>query len=239
MEKKRAAALFLLPVLAALAFLLPHPNGSVETGGAAEVPDAGLLALTFDDGPRSDTTAALLDGLGERCVTATFFLLGEKVAGREELVERMAREGYEIGIHGYGHVDLTLLTPACLRQQLDCARSVLTPLTGRTRFLIRPPFGFYSACVQKYACAPIIRWSLDTLDWEDRDPERIVAYLSENARDGDIILMHDVYPESVAAALRAVEVLRAQGFEFVTVSELFAAKGIELKDGCVYDRAGG
>ncbi|HPE16749.1 MAG TPA: polysaccharide deacetylase family protein, partial [Oscillospiraceae bacterium] len=207
MRKKGRVGPLLLFLLTALALLLPRTAESVETGAAADVPDAGLLALTFDDGPRSDTTTVLLDGLGERCVTATFFLLGEKVEGREEIVRRMAREGYEVGIHGNGHLDLTRLTPARLRQELGCARSLLSPLTGQTRFLVRPPYGFYNACVQKYACAPLIRWSLDTLDWEDKNVDRIVAYLSENARDGDIILMHDVYPESVEAALRAVEVL--------------------------------
>ena len=74
--------------------------------GAAEIPAEKLIAITFDDGPRRETTERLLDGLRERGARATFFLIGRQIAGSEDLVERMAAEGHQVGSHTWNHVRL-------------------------------------------------------------------------------------------------------------------------------------
>ena len=90
---------------ASLAVLLPGPEPAKQADAPAEVTlsDPPLVALTFDDGPRSSTTGPLLDGLALREAPATFFLVGEMIPGNEDLVRRMAAEGHQIGIHTYDH----------------------------------------------------------------------------------------------------------------------------------------
>ncbi len=213
-----------------------HSGGSaVRADAPAEMEQsAPLIALTFDDGPRRDTTQALLDGLAQRGVSATFFLIGGQVVGSEDLVRRMEAEGHQIGIHTYDHVTLSGLNWADFDAQVDKTRRLLHNIVGRSDFLLRPPYGFYDESVQVMADCPIILWSVDPEDWGDKSVDRIVRHIVEHARDGAVILLHDIYPTSVEAALRAVDELHARGYLFVTVEQLFEAKGVELQDGEVY-----
>ena len=196
-----------------------------------------LIALTFDDGPRRDTTAKLLDGLAQRGVPATFFLIGEQIVGQEDLVLRMDAEGHQIGIHTYDHVTLTGLNKADFDAQVDKTRRMLKNILGHNDFLLRPPYGLYDEGVQRKAEAPIILWSIDPEDWGDKNADREVAHIVSRASDGDIILMHDIYPASVEAALRVVDQLHERGYLFVTVGQLFAERRIELRAGEVYNDA--
>ncbi|MGN0968233.1 MAG: polysaccharide deacetylase family protein, partial [Oscillospiraceae bacterium] len=118
-----------------------------------------LIALTFDDGPRRATTTELLDGLSQRGVKATFFLIGEQLAGNEDIVRRMDEEGHQIGIHTYDHVRLTGLNRADFDAQVDRTRQLLKNILGHNDFLLRPPYGMYDAGVQAMAGCPIILWS--------------------------------------------------------------------------------
>jgi len=221
-----------------LLYLWCSPAGSgwaVPADSYVQTPDERkLIALTFDDGPRRATTTALLDGLAQRGVPATFFLIGEQVPGNEDLLRRMDAEGHQIGIHSYTHVRLTALNNADFSAEVDRTRTVLKNAVGHNDCLLRPPYGMTDAGVKRRAGAPIILWSIDPEDWRDRNTEREVAFVLSEARDGDIILFHDIYPESVEAALQVVDALHEKGFYFLTVSDLFAAKGIPLKRGEVY-----
>lgn len=232
-------------VLSALALFLtlpgcfsPNTNETVPADASADVEQAPkLIALTFDDGPRRDTTSALLDGLAKRGVPATFFLIGEQLVGNEDLVRRMDAEGHQIGIHTYDHVTLTGLNRADFDAQVDKTRQFLKNILGHNDFLLRPPYGLYDEGVQRNADAPIILWSIDPKDWGDKSADREVAHIVSEAKDGAIVLMHDIYPASVEAALRVVDELHAQGYLFVTVGQLFAERGIELQPGEVYNGA--
>ena len=196
-----------------------------------------LIALTFDDGPRRATTAALLDGLSQRGVQATFFLIGEQIVGNEDLVRRMDAEGHQIGIHTYDHVQLTGLNRADFDAQVDKTRQLLKNVLGHNDFLLRPPYGLLDEGVRAMAECPIILWSIDPEDWGDKNTERIVAHIVSEAKDGSVILLHDIYPTSVDAALRVVDALHEQGYLFVTVDQLFTARGVELQAGEVYRSA--
>ena len=195
------------------------------------------IALTFDDGPMRPSTLTLLDGLSERGVPATFFLVGEQIPGNEDILRRMAEDGHQIGIHSYSHAKLTQLNAADFSAEVNRTRKVLSNVLGDRNFFLRPPYGLTDAGVIKRAKAPILLWSVDPEDWKDKDPNRVAEHIIANAQDGSIVLLHDIYLESVEAALRVVDTLHEQGFYFLTVSDLFTLRGITPQDGEIYRHA--
>ncbi len=215
---------------------VPFPSQEEEVPGPSGEGEK-LLALTFDDGPRRLTTQRLLDGLAQRGVKATFFLIGRQIEGNEDLLHRMEEEGHEIGIHTYDHVPLTGLNAADFDAQVGRTRTLLEKVLGHGDFLLRPPYGMTDPAAKNRAGSPLVLWSVDPEDWRDRDAERVWNHIVQNAQDGDIILLHDIFPQSVDAALEAVDRLLAQGYHFCTVGELFAARRIELKNGRAYTDA--
>ena len=202
----------------------------VETGAE----DMPVVALTFDDGPRASTTGRLLDELALREVPATFFLLGHRISGNEDLVRRMAAEGHQIGVHTYDHVEVTGLSQADFDLQVGKTRSLLLDILGEGDFWLRPPYGLTDAAARQWADSPIVLWSVDPEDWKDHDVARIVAAVVEHVEDGDIILMHDLYDSSVDAAVQIVDALLSKGYCFVTVEDLLAWNGVEPQNGELY-----
>lgn len=236
-DKMRRAIAAVLVVLFAAVLAVNHRKQALPADAPVQVEVPGLIALTFDDGPRRDTTTALLDGLAQRGVNATFFLVGEQVIGNEDVIQRMDREGHQIGIHTFDHVTLTGLNQADFDAQVGKTRLMLKNILGHNDFLLRPPYGLYDEGVQVMAECPIILWSIDPEDWGDKNVEREVEHIVTNAKDGSIVLMHDIYPQSVEAALQVVDRLHQQGYLFVRVDQLFAARGVELQAGQVYRSA--
>lgn len=205
-----------------------------EVLAAAELPAGPFAALTFDDGPRSATTCVLLDGLAQRGVHATFFVIGENVEGNEDLLVRMVQEGHQIGLHTYHHKSLAELNGVDFSTEVNSLRETLTQLLNQPKFMLRPPYGMISEAGKSWAGMPIILWSVDPEDWSDQDTQRQVDLIVSSAQDGDIILLHDIYPSSVETALQVVDALMAKGFHFVTVEELFAIRGMEPEAGVIY-----
>ena len=234
MRLKRCYALPLL-LLAALCALLFARGGS--PAAAANGGGTRCIALTFDDGPSPQTTAALLDGLRERGAHATFFLIGEQIAGNEALVRRMRDEGHQVGNHSFSHVRLDAADDAALRE-IARTDGALRAVLGEGTYWLRPPWGFSSGALKERADVPMVFWSLDTMDWSVRSCELVAHCITENAADGEIVLLHDPYESSVEAALRAIDTLSAQGYEFVTLEELFARRGVTPEAGRFYLRAG-
>lgn len=221
---------------ASLAVLLPGPEPAKQADAPAEVTlsDPPLVALTFDDGPRSSTTGPLLDGLELREVPATFFLVGNRIPGNEDLVRRMAAEGHQIGIHTYDHVELKGLSRRDFDLQVGKTRALITRLAGDGSYWLRPPYGFLDRNAESWCGGPVILWSVDPEDWKDDDIDRVVAAVVEHASDGDIILLHDLFPSSAQAALRIVDTLLARGFCFVTVEQLMEQRGVTPEAGVRY-----
>ena len=193
-----------------------------------------VVALTFDDGPRSSTTGPLLDALALREVPATFFLLGSRLKGNEDLVARMKAEGHQIGVHTFDHVSVRDLSRADFDAQVGKTRSALSDIVGGGSYWLRPPYGTMDSNTGQWAGSPIALWSVDPEDWKDDDVERIVAAVMEHVGDGDIILLHDIYHSSVEAAVRIVDLLLDQGYVFMTVEQLLEYRGITPENGCVY-----
>ncbi len=235
MEKMKKARLLFLLLALALPLLIEglYSGQTLPVDGPAQL-ERPVVALTFDDGPRRSTTGELLDGLAQRGVHATFFLVGEMLEGNGDLVERMAAEGHQIGVHTYDHVWLTELSAVDFEKQVGRTRRLLTEMVGEGSYWLRPPYGGVDRGVEKRAGSPVILWSVDPEDWDDKNVTRIVEHIVSNVRDGDIILLHDIYPSSVEAALQVVDRLQERGFLFATVEELAQLRHIELKEGEVY-----
>lgn len=188
----------------------------VEEGGSHEK----LLALTFDDGPHPAYTKKLLDGLRERGVKASFFLVGENIEGNEELVRQMEKDGHLIGTHCYSHVDLTKKTAEDACNDILKTNELIRAITGSTPEYIRPPFGIWNDELEECVRMTPVFWDIDTLDWKSQNSQKVVKHICKNVGKHEVILLHDVFDTSVDAALAAIDILMEQGYTFVTVDEL-------------------
>ena len=178
------------------------------------------VALTFDDGPSPKYTPLLLDGLKERNVRATFFLLGQNVKENQELVQRMQAEGHLLGNHTYNHVQLNKIPETTARQEILKTNNEIYEATGKYPEYMRPPYGAWKKNMELCVEMLPVFWDIDTLDWKSQNVDAILKAAGEEPEDGSIILMHDEYQTSVEAALLLVDRLKEKGYEFVTVYEL-------------------
>lgn len=192
---------------------------SAETTGKMQRDLPPKIALTFDDGP-SRYTEKLLDGLKERGVKASFFMIGESAERHQDLVRRVREEGHLIGNHTYHHVDITKLPDEKAREELREMDQVIYEILGEHVEYMRPPFGVWQEKLEQEIDVLPVMWTIDPLDWTTKNVEEIVNKVVTQAGENDIILLHDCYESSVDAALQIVDVLKAEGYEFVTVDQL-------------------
>ena len=192
--------------------------------------EVACVALTFDDGP-SVYTEGLLDILQEHEVQVTFFILGQSARIQSETVSRMFAEGHQIGNHTWNHPNLTQLSDELIQQQIQQTDDIVTQVIGQPTQHLRPPYGAYNDRVMAVSGLPIIFWSVDPLDWKDRDAEIVAARIIESPA-GAIILAHDIHKTTVAAVPAIIEALHKRGIHFVTVTKLFEPQ--TLVSGSVY-----
>ena len=169
-----------------------------------------------------EQTEKLLDGLRERDVHATFFLIGENIEKGDNalLVRQMARDGHLIGNHTYHHVQLTKIKEEEALKELEETNRLIEKITGNPVEYVRPPFGeFPKGLSAKISMIPVM-WTVDPLDWSVKDTEKIVSKVVTQAKENDMILLHDCYGTSVEAALQIIDRLKEKGFEFVTADRL-------------------
>ncbi len=198
---------------------------------------SGQIALTFDDGPSGRYTRALLEGLEQRQVKATFLLCGYRLKDYPKEARQILKLGHEIGLHGYSHDPMDKMSGKQLEKELSDTLELLPQ--GCKPVFLRPPGGKYSTTVKdvsKHMGLALLNWSVDPRDWATRDVEAITTMVIHSIRDGDVILLHDMSDSSVEAALDIVDKLKQEGFTFVTVSELARLKGITIEPGRVYSR---
>ena len=181
--------------------------------------EAPKIALTFDDGPSTAWTPALLDGLKERGVKATFFLIGENADKNPEIVKRMAEEGHLIGNHTYHHVELTKVSENEARLELADTSAVIVRITGKEPEYMRPPFGAWQRKLEQEIQMLPVLWTIDPLDWTTENQDEIVNKVVTEAEENDIILLHDCYKSSIEAGLRIVDILQEEGFVFKNTKE--------------------
>lgn len=198
-------------------------SGQTEETAENEVVSWGerkKVALTFDDGPHPQTTEFLLDGLKERGIKASFFVIGKNAEAYPELVKREAQEGHLVGNHTYSHVKLTDITLEEACKEIEKTQKILEDITGKVPGFMRPPFGSWQKELEeKLGLMPVL-WSVDSLDWVSENEGEIIERVVTDVEENDMILLHDCYMPSVRAALQIADRLTAEGFTFVTVEEL-------------------
>ncbi len=222
----RQCAALLCVVLLDAAFLgtamgvMRGPEAALPAGAPELSASGSVVALTFDDGPHREHTARLLDGLKERNAKATFFLMGQNIPGNEELVVRMRQDGHLIGNHSYRHIRLTKTGEEVVCDGGEKSDGIIQDITGERPQYLRPPYGDWNDNLECRMDLSTVFWSVDSLDWKLQNTQRIVRRVLDVVENGDVILMHDIFSESVEAALQIVDALQAEGYQFVTVDEL-------------------
>ncbi len=186
----------------------------------ASLADNRKIALTFDDGPHPVYTPRLLDGLKERGVKASFFVVGQNAEQNPELIQRIQEEGHLLGNHTYSHVQLTGITEEEACEELVRTSEVVEKITGEHLEYVRPPFGSWNDELDCDILMIPVFWSVDSRDWTTTNVSEIVRRVVTQTKEDDIILMHDYYSTSVDAALKIVDQMMEMGFEFVTADEL-------------------
>lgn len=178
--------------------------------------------------------ARLLKCLKKNHAVATFFLVGSSVGNYKSTVKSAYQMGCEIGSHSWSHPLLTRLDQTALAAQIQNTRRAIHNACGHEPTLLRPPYGAYNSTVASAAGMPLILWDVDTLDWKTRNVQSTIQSVMRDARDGSIVLMHDIHLPTVEAAERIIPMLRQKGYQLVTVSELAKYKKKKLQAGSVY-----
>lgn len=209
-------------------------NGKLVSRKDAQIdPAQPMVAITFDDGP-GKRTGEVLEALEKYNAHATFFMLGQKVPTYSAEVKKMKEIGCELGSHSYDHTNLTSLDSDGIKSQMSRTDKNIKKAAGSAATVMRPPYGAISSAVRSNVGKPMILWNIDTLDWETRNAKKTINKVMKNVGDGDIILLHDIHTETVDAALKLIPMLQEKGYQLVTVSEMAAAKGVELANGEKY-----
>ncbi len=196
-----------------------------------------MVALTFDDGPKSDVGNALMDALEAVDGRGTFFVVGERLEEHKEELQRMVDNGHEIANHSWDH-DLSLTNKGVdyIRSEFSKTDDKLRELVGIETTLVRLPGGKITDDVKSAVSKPMIYWSLDTEDWKSRNAQAVEAKVDGHVTDGDIILMHELYSSTEEACQEIIPRLHNEGFQLVTVSELiqFRNATVEGNNGVQY-----
>lgn len=227
--KKECAAAGIL-VAAALLFLYVREENGIESvlevagyetiQEDAEKEGRGKIALTFDDGPHPYYTEQILDGLKKRGIRATFFVTGMNVEKHPEIIERMHEEGHLIGNHTFYHTQLSKKNREKFKEELIRTSEVISEITGEDVIYVRPPYGSWDKSFETELNMFPVLWTIDPLDWCSTNVACITDNVVKKVDENDIILMHDYYATSVTAALRVVDKLTEEGYQFVTVEEI-------------------
>lgn len=193
-----------------------------------------LVALTFDDGPSYNNTEELLSKLEMYDARVSFFILGELAIKQPNLVKNIYNSGHTIGSHTYDHKSLTNLETEQLLYEINYTNKIIKNITGEDVKYLRPPYGNYNKEVLNVVNMSFILWNVDTEDWKLRNSKLVADYIIEHAKDGSIILLHDIHIESVNGAIEAIQELKNKGFAFVSIDEMIEYKGICLKKKTAY-----
>ena len=202
---------------------------NVRASCKVEVDKVKQVALTFDDGP-STHTARLLDYLEDNEeIKVTFFMVGNRMNYYKTSVKRMAEQGHELGYHSWDHYDQTARSSSQITSEYKKANKILKNLTGKSFTVWRTPGGSYNSRVLNAVPLPHIFWTSSTEDWRTRNATAVYNAILQQAKDGSIVLLHDLHGTTVDGAIRALKKLKNEGYEFVTVTELLSRDGTPPK----------
>ena len=195
--------------------------------------DKKAICLTFDDGP-SPNTVTIMNVLKEYGGRATFFCVGNRVGSYSDTLKKNYEMGNQIANHSWSHPILSKLSSGDIKDQVSSTNSKIKSVTGYTPKVMRTPYGERTENICSSVGLPIILWSVDTLDWKTQNADSTYNSIMNNARDGAVVLMHDLYAATASAVQRAVPALTNNGYQLVTVEEMALLKGVKLEKGKVY-----
>ena len=184
-----------------------------------------MIALSFDDGPDSEVTPKILDLLKQYDARATFCVVGNRVGSREDVVKRAVDEGNEIGNHTWEHKDTNKLSVEEIKDQITRTNDIVREASGFEIRYIRPTYGNVKdnlKQVSRELNMPMVNWTIDSEDWKSKNPDLIYQMIMSEAKDGRVILCHDIYDTTYQAMARVIPDLIAQGYQIVTIDELFS-----------------
>jgi len=191
--------------------------------------DKKFIAFTFDDGP-SKYTSELIDTLELNNSSATFFMLGNRMKYNTDIVKKVYNSNSEIGTHTYSHKRLTSLSNDEIYNEINSSEIIFNDITGDHLKYLRPPYGSYNDHIKGLGYN-IILWNIDPKDWLTRDSKKIYNSVLNNACDGCIVLMHDIYPETIEAVKMLIPTLNEMNYEVVSISNLIYNKNHILSKG--------
>lgn len=212
-----------------------QPVPQLPAGIRALDPTKPMIALTFDDGPYAPVGNRIMDVMNQYGGKCTFFMVGNRVPSYTAEVQRMVNEGFEVANHTQDHKYLNQLGADGIRAQVEACNNTIQAVTGVRPTLMRLPGGNKNSTVLANVNMPIILWNVDTKDWKNRNAQSVINAVMGKVKDGDIVLMHELYTSTAEAVEALVPALTAQGFQLVTVSELAYYKGLPLNPGQIYN----
>lgn len=186
------------------------------------------IAFTYDDGP-SKYTYELIKILELNNSSATFFMLGNRMKNNEEIVTKIYNSNSEIGSHSYSHKDLTKITKNELNEELNSTNIIYNAITKNNIKYIRPPYNKYNQELLNQGYT-VISWNIDTKDWLLRDSNKIYNSVISSACDGCIVIMHDIYEETIEATKKLIPKLNEMGYEIVSISKLAKVKNYNFSN---------
>lgn len=192
-----------------------------------------LIALTFDDGP-SNNTKYFIKELQKRDALVTFFVVGNRVKKYEDVLKEAYLMGNQIGSHTYSHKNLLYLNEEEITKEIEKTNEVIYNVIGTKPTIIRVPYGNINKKIRSISNMNHILWNVDTLDWKYKNSNRVYKEIIKHAEDGNIILLHDIFKTSVNGVLKAIDELKKQGYEFVTIDEMVYLKNIKLDKSKTY-----
>lgn len=192
-----------------------------------------MVALTYDDGP-SIYTPRILKTLKENNSVATFFVVGNRVPMYSDTVKKAYDMGCEIGNHTYEHKSLPNLSETEVKRQISKTNKEVKKAIGEKPVIMRPTGGATNTNIKKWVGMPSIIWSIDTLDWKTRNADSTKRAVLDHVKDGDIVLMHDLYSATATASETIIPELVRRGYQLVTVSELAECRGGMKETGAYY-----
>jgi peptidoglycan/xylan/chitin deacetylase (PgdA/CDA1 family) len=210
--------------------------GNIAAACKVKVCDLIQVALTYDDGPSSTYTPMVLDMLKENGITATFFLVGNRIKTTPESVKRMAEEGHEIGYHTWSHTFFFNMTEKQIADDFAQFQAAVYEASGKQATVYRAPGGNITNTALQTIPLPHINWSVDTRDWATRNTEAVKNAVINGLKDGAIILVHDIHATTYYGTKEAIEYIIKKDLdvEFLTVTELLSRNGTPPEPGRTY-----
>ncbi len=210
--------------------------GKIAASCEVKVCNLIQVAITFDDGPSSAYTGKVLDMLQKYDISASFFLVGNRIRGCEALLQRMVDEGHEIGYHTWAHTYFYNMTQAEIKADFKKFCEAVDKACGGEVTLFRAPGGGITNTALSTIPLPHIYWSEDTRDWETRNTTKVKNAIIAGLKDGAIILLHDIHGTTYTGTLAALEYIFENDLdvEFLTVTELLSRNGTAPKSGTTY-----